>query len=105
MHYPHGVGMETRFPVRLQPKPGCLRLFQHPDQRDVRETAFGVPASHVGVYAGKPSLVALVRSLPLYVVFFATIAFCISFPEIVLWLPKHMLPESVGCFKNPAATG
>ncbi|HYZ43213.1 MAG TPA: hypothetical protein VE687_21665, partial [Stellaceae bacterium] len=49
--------------------------------------------------------VALVRSLPLYVVFFLTIAFCIFFPDIVLWLPKHVLPESVGCFKNPAGTG
>jgi C4-dicarboxylate transporter, DctM subunit len=48
---------------------------------------------------------ALVRSLPLYVVFFATIAFCIFFPDIVLWLPKQLLPESVGCFKNPAGTG
>ena len=22
----------------------------------------------------------------------------------VLWLPKHLLPESVGCFKNPSGT-
>ena len=49
--------------------------------------------------------VALLRSLPLYVVFFATIAFCILFPDIVLWLPKHLLPESVGCFKAPGGTG
>src|SRR5947199_7457772 len=49
--------------------------------------------------------VALVRSLPLYVVFFATIAFCIFFPDIVLWLPKQVLPESVGCFKSPGGTG
>ena len=28
-----------------------------------------------------------------------------SFPEIVLWLPKHLLPESVGCFKNPSGSG
>src|SRR6266699_3242093 len=48
---------------------------------------------------------ALVRSLPLYVVFFAVIAFCIVFPDVVLWLPKHVLPESVGCFKNPSGTG
>ena len=48
---------------------------------------------------------ALVRSLPLYVVFFAVIAFCIFFPDVVLWLPKHVLPESVGCFKSPAGTG
>jgi TRAP-type C4-dicarboxylate transport system permease large subunit len=48
---------------------------------------------------------ALVRSLPLYVVFFAAILFTIFFPEIVLWLPKMLLPESVGCFKSPAGTG
>jgi C4-dicarboxylate transporter, DctM subunit len=49
--------------------------------------------------------VALVKSLPLYVVFFATIAFAILFPDVVLWLPKHVLPESVGCFKAPGGAG
>ena len=34
-----------------------------------------------------------------------TIAFCIVFPDIVLWLPKQFLPESVGCFKAPAGSG
>ena len=48
---------------------------------------------------------AMFASLPIYVVFFAAIAFCIFFPEIVLWLPKQLLPESVGCFKNPSGTG
>jgi C4-dicarboxylate transporter DctM subunit len=48
---------------------------------------------------------ALVKSLPLYVVFFATIAFTILFPDVVLWLPKQVLPESVGCFKSPSGTG
>jgi len=23
----------------------------------------------------------------------------------VLWLPKHVIPESVGCFKSPAGVG
>ena len=31
---------------------------------------------------------AMVASLPIYVVFFAAIAFRIFFPDIVLWLPK-----------------
>ncbi|MFO1349131.1 MAG: TRAP transporter large permease [Gammaproteobacteria bacterium] len=48
---------------------------------------------------------AMVRSLPLYVVFFVAIAFCIFFPEVVLWLPKQVLPESVGCFKSPTGAG
>jgi C4-dicarboxylate transporter, DctM subunit len=48
---------------------------------------------------------ALVRSLPLYIVFFAVIAFCILLPDVVLWLPKRVLPESIGCFKNPSGAG
>src|SRR4051812_3727321 len=48
---------------------------------------------------------AMVASLPIYVVFFAAITFCIFFPDVVLWLPKQLLPESVGCFKNPSGTG
>ena len=48
---------------------------------------------------------ALRASLPIYVIFFATIAFAIFFPDIILWLPKHVLPESVGCFKSPAGLG
>ena len=48
---------------------------------------------------------AMFASLPIYVVFFVAIAFCIFFPEVVLWLPKHLLPESVGCFKNPSGAG
>jgi tripartite ATP-independent transporter DctM subunit len=48
---------------------------------------------------------AMFASLPIYIIFFGTIAFCIFFPEIVLWLPKHLLPESVGCFRNPSGAG
>jgi C4-dicarboxylate transporter, DctM subunit len=48
---------------------------------------------------------AMYASLPLYLVFFATIAFCIFFPDVVLWLPKQVLPESVGCFRAPGGEG
>ena len=44
---------------------------------------------------------AMFASLPIYVVFFAAIAFTIFFPEVVLWLPKQLLPQSVGCFRDP----
>ena len=54
---------------------------------------------------GVPFNRALVRSLPLYVVFFATIAFTVLFPDVVLWLPKKLLPQSVGCFPNPSGSG
>jgi C4-dicarboxylate transporter, DctM subunit len=47
----------------------------------------------------------LTASLPIYVIFFGTIAFTIFFPNVILWLPKHVLPESVGCFKAPGGTG
>jgi C4-dicarboxylate transporter DctM subunit len=48
---------------------------------------------------------AMLASLPVYVIFFGAIAFSIFFPEVVLWLPKYLLPESVGCFKNPSGAG
>ena len=48
---------------------------------------------------------ALRASLPIYVVFFATIAFTIYFPDVVLWIPKHVIPASVGCFQNPSGPG
>ena len=60
-----------------------------------------VASKYVGVSFSR----SVIRSLPLYVVFFATIAFAVMFPKVVLWLPKQFLPESVGCFKSPAGTG
>jgi C4-dicarboxylate transporter DctM subunit len=48
---------------------------------------------------------AMVASFPIYIVFFAAIIFCVVFPEVVLWLPKQFLPESVGCFRSPTGTG
>jgi C4-dicarboxylate transporter DctM subunit len=58
-------------------------------------------AKFVGIKFGK----AMLASLPIYLVFFAAIAFTIFFPEVVLWLPKKLLPQSVGCFANPNGTG
>jgi C4-dicarboxylate transporter, DctM subunit len=48
---------------------------------------------------------ALRAALPIYVVFFVTIAFTIFFPNVVLWLPKQVIPASVGCFKAPEGPG
>jgi tripartite ATP-independent transporter DctM subunit len=48
---------------------------------------------------------AMIASLPIYIVFFAAIAFTIFFPDVVLWLPKQLLPQSVGCFKAPSGQG
>src|SRR5262249_6740089 len=48
---------------------------------------------------------ALRAALPIYVVFFGTISFAIFFPSVILWLPKQVIPASVGCFKAPEGTG
>jgi C4-dicarboxylate transporter DctM subunit len=48
---------------------------------------------------------ALRAALPIYVVFLVTIAFTIFFPKVVLWLPKTVIPQSVGCFKAPDGGG
>jgi TRAP-type C4-dicarboxylate transport system permease large subunit len=48
---------------------------------------------------------AMFASLPIYVVFFFTIGFTVLFPDVVLYLPKFFLPESVGCFKSPTGAG
>ena len=48
---------------------------------------------------------ALAASLSIYVVFFLTIAVCIFVPETVLFLPRLVFPESIGCFKNPSGPG
>ena len=53
-----------------------------------------VASKFVGVSFSK----AMYASLPIYVVFFAAIGFTILFPDIVLYLPKLLLPESVCCF-------
>jgi tripartite ATP-independent transporter DctM subunit len=60
-----------------------------------------VASKFVGVPFGR----AMLRSLPLYVVFFVAIAFAVLFPRVVLFLPKLFLPESVGCFRNPSGGG
>ena len=47
---------------------------------------------------------ALKASLPIYLIFFATIATAIYIPDVVMWLPRKVFPESVGCFKAPSGT-
>jgi C4-dicarboxylate transporter, DctM subunit len=66
---------------------------------------YGLSLLVASKYVGIPFGRALVRSLPLYIVFFVTIAFTVMAPKVVLWLPKQLLPESVGCFKSPTGTG
>ena len=66
---------------------------------------YGLALLMAGKFIGVPFGRAMIASFPIYIIFLATIAFCIFFPDVVLWLPKQVLPQSVGCFPNPSGTG
>ncbi len=66
---------------------------------------YGLSLLVASKFVGVPFYRAMFRSFPLYIVFFCTIAFTVFFPDVVLWLPKWLLPQSVGCFPNPSGTG
>ena len=66
---------------------------------------YGLSLLVASKFVDVPFGTAMVRSLPLYIVFFVVIAFTVLFPDVILWLPKHFLPESVGCFKSPSGVG
>lgn len=63
---------------------------------------YGLALLMASKFVGVRFATALRASLPIYVIFFVTIAFTIFFPDAVLFLPKALFPESVGCFKGPA---
>jgi hypothetical protein len=48
---------------------------------------------------------ALRQSVPLYGIFFLVISLIIFFPEVVLWLPRLIIPTAVGCFPSPSGSG
>ena len=66
---------------------------------------YGLALLLASKFVGVSFTSAVVRSLPMYLVFFGAITFCIFFPDVVLWLPKQLLPASVGCFQNPSGPG
>ncbi|HEY2134188.1 MAG TPA: TRAP transporter large permease [Acetobacteraceae bacterium] len=66
---------------------------------------YGLALLMASKFIGVRFSTSLLASLPIYLIFFATIAFTIFFPGVVLWLPKLVFPESVGCFKAPSGIG
>ncbi|MGX1109133.1 MULTISPECIES: TRAP transporter large permease [Bradyrhizobium] len=66
---------------------------------------YGLVLLMASKFVGVSFAKALRAALPIYVVFLVTICFTIYFPKVVLWLPKQVIPESVGCFKAPGGTG
>jgi C4-dicarboxylate transporter, DctM subunit len=55
--------------------------------------------------AGVSFVKALRQSIPLYGVYLIVITIIILFPQVILWLPRMVLPQSVGCFPNPSGAG
>ncbi|OYU47081.1 MAG: C4-dicarboxylate ABC transporter [Rhizobiales bacterium PAR1] len=66
---------------------------------------YGLVLLMASKFVGVPFSHAIRAALPIYVIFLLTIGFTIYFPKAVLWLPKQVIPESVGCFKAPGGTG
>jgi hypothetical protein len=66
---------------------------------------YGLVLLMASKFVGVPFSKALKAALPIYVVFLATIVFTIYVPSAILWLPKHVMPQSVGCFPNPSGSG
>jgi len=66
---------------------------------------YGLVLLMASKFVGVPFSKALKAALPIYVVFLATIVFTIFAPSVVLWIPKHVMPQAVGCFKNPSGSG
>jgi hypothetical protein len=66
---------------------------------------YGLVLLMASKFVGVPFSKALKAALPIYVVFLATIVFTIFAPSAVLWLPKQVMPQAVGCFKNPSGAG
>lgn len=66
---------------------------------------YGLALLMASKFVGTRFSTALKASLPIYVIFFGTIAFTILVPDAILFLPKLLFPESVGCFKAPGGTG
>jgi C4-dicarboxylate transporter, DctM subunit len=66
---------------------------------------YGLSLLVASKFVGVSFVTAMRASLPIYVVFLFTIAFVVALPDVVLYLPKWLLPESVGCFRNPSGIG
>jgi tripartite ATP-independent transporter DctM subunit len=63
---------------------------------------YGLALLMASKFVGVRFATALRASVPIYVIFFVTIAFTIFFPSVILALPRMLFPESVGCFKGAA---
>ena len=65
---------------------------------------YGLALLMASKFVGVRFSAALRASLPIYGIFFAVIAFTIFAPAAILYLPRALFPESVGCFKGAAGS-
>lgn len=66
---------------------------------------YGLSLLLASTFAEVPFSRALWRAIPIYAVFLVVILLMIFIPDITLLLPRHFLPQSVGCFPNPRGAG
>ena len=64
---------------------------------------YGLSLLVASKFVGVRFSAAMFASLPIYVVFFVTIAFTVLFPDVVLYLPKLFLPEVGRLLQEPDA--
>lgn len=66
---------------------------------------YGLSLLLASTFAEVPFSRALWRTIPIYAVFLIVILLMVFIPDITLSLPRHFLPQSVGCFPNPRGDG
>ena len=88
------------FPTRL-----VAEFIRQDKAERVAVTFYGIVLLLSSTLAGVPFIRALRQSVPLYGIFFLVISIIIFFPDSVLWLPRLVVPQSVGCFANPSGSG
>jgi C4-dicarboxylate transporter DctM subunit len=56
-------------------------------------------------FAEVPFVQGLKKAIPIYAVFLVVISIIVVFPDLVLWLPRQLMPQAVGCFPAPDGGG
>lgn len=66
---------------------------------------YGLSLLLATTFAGVSFGQGMLKSIPIYFVFIAVISIIVIFPDLVLWLPRWLTPQSVGCFPAPDGEG
>ena len=66
---------------------------------------YGLSLLLASSFANVPFLAAVKKAVPIYGVFGIIITLLIVFPDAVLWLPRQIVPQAVGCLPAPGDGG